>query len=143
MASWPGAIHHGKGTAKIYIDSRASKEQRSSLEQIVKGSFKGRPWPVFAPTFDRWLATAFVPFEWSFDGANSSYNAGDQVRTVLETMRNPVTGEEVSSKIILPDGITAKELNVTSTRTFSVFSEGLKYAAPGKNAWYSVVTHGN
>ena len=143
MASWPRAIHEGMGTAKIFIDKRASGEQRHLLEQIVKGKFKGKPWPIFAPTFDTWLDSAFVPFEWNFDGANSSYKAGDQVIAVLEMMRNPVTGKEVSSKIILPDGITANELNVTSTRTFSVFSEGLKFAAPGKNAWYSVVTHGN
>lgn len=143
MASWPGAIHEGKGTAKLFIDRKASKEQRHLLEQIVRGNFKGKPWPIFAPTFDRWLDTAYPPFEWKFDGANSSYRAGDQVITTLEKMRNPVTGEDVSSKIVLPDGITANELNVTSTRTFSVFSDGLKFAYPGKNAWYSVVTHGS
>ncbi len=143
MASWPKAIHEGKGTAKIFIDSKASKEQRFLLEQIIKGNFKGRPWPIFAPTFDVWLDAEFVPFEWKFDGVRSSYRAGDQVIAVLETMRNPVTGAEVSSKIVLPDGLTANELNVTSTRTFSVFSRGLKYAHPGKNAWYSVVKHGS
>ncbi len=143
MASWPGAIHEGKGTAKLFIDSRASREQRRLLEQILKGNFKGKPWPIFAPTFDKWLDTTFVPFDWTFDGAKSSYKAGDQIITVLEKMRNPVTGEEVSSKIVLPDGITANELNITSTMTFSVFSNGLKFAYPGKNAWYSVVTHGS
>lgn len=143
MASWPKAIHEGKGTAKIFIDRKATKDQRSVLEQILKGEFRGRPWPVFAPTFDLWLDTEFVPFEWMFDGAKSSYRAGDEIITVLDSMRNPVTGEKVSSKIVLPDGITAKELNVTSTRTFSVFSKGLKYAYPGKNAWYSVVDHGS
>jgi hypothetical protein len=143
MASWPGAIHEGKGTAKLFIDSAGSKKQRHLLEQIVKGKFKGEPWPIFAPTFDTWLDTVFLPFEWKFDGAKSSYRAGDQVIAVLEKMRNPVTGAEVTSKIVLPDGITAKELNMTSTRAFSVFSEGLKYAHPGKNAWYSVVSHGS
>ena len=141
IASWPGSIHEGKGTAKIFIDKNASKEQRAVLEQIVKGELGGKPWPIFAPTFDRWLDSAIVPFEWSFEGANSRFKAGEQIVAVLESIRNPVTGKEVSSKIVLPDGITANELNVTSTRTFSVFSEGLKLAAPGKNAWYSEVTH--
>ena len=143
MGSWPRAIHEGKGTAKVFIDRRATKGQRALLDRVVRGELGGRPWPIFAPTFDTWLETEFVPFEWTFDGVNSSYNAGDQVRAVLETMRNPVTGAEVSSKIMLPDGITAKELNMTSAKTFSVFSEGMKYAAQGKNAWYSVVSHGN
>ena len=143
MASWPKAIHEGKGTAKAFIDSSASKKQRALLEQIVQGKLKGKPWPVFGPTFDTWLETSFVPFEWNFNGAKSSYKAGDQVTAVLEKMRNPVTGAEVSSKILLPDGITANELNVTTTRTFSVFSPGLKYAYPGQNGWYSVVKHGS
>ena len=143
MGSWPKAIHEGKGTAKIFIDRRATKEQRALLNQIVRGDFGGRPWPIFAPTFDSWLETDFVHFDWSFDGAKSKFNAGDKVRAELEAMRNPVMGAEVSSRILLPDGITAKELNMTSTKTFSVFSEGMKYAAAGKNAWYSVVKHGN
>jgi hypothetical protein len=143
MASWPGAIHHGKGTAKIWIDNSSSKEQRRLLEQIVKGNFKGSPWPVFAPTFDMWLGTEFVPFDWNFDGASSSFKAGDQVMAVLEKIRNPVTGDEFTAKILLPKGITVKELNPTSSRTFSVFSRGLKYSYPGKNAWYSVTNHGS
>jgi len=143
MASWPKAIHEGRGTAKLYVDSNASKEQRYSIEQIAKGNFKGRPWSVFAPTFDVWLETSFVPFEWDFEGEKSSYKAGNEIVTILEKMRNPVTGAEVTSKILLPDGITAHELNMSSTRTFSVFSKGLKYAYPGKNGWYSVVDHGS
>jgi hypothetical protein len=143
MAKWPRAIHEGGGTAKLFVDEKASKEQRIALDQIVRGKFKGRPWTIFVPTFDLWLDTSFVPFEWSFRGARSYFKGGEQVLARLEPMRNPVTGEEVSAKIVLPDAIVCSELNVTSTKAFSVFTDGLKYAAPGKNAWYGSVQHGN
>jgi hypothetical protein len=34
---WPGAIHEGNGTASIYIDEKASAEQRDALIKIISG----------------------------------------------------------------------------------------------------------
>ena len=143
MAAWPRAIHEGSGTAKIYIDERATVEQRNALDAIVRGQAGGSPWPIFAKTFDNWLETSSVKFEWTFDGPNSRYRAGDEVLAVLEPMRNPVTGIDYTAKVVLPEGLTCHELNVTSTKTFSVFASGMKYAHPGKNAWYGTAEHGN
>jgi hypothetical protein len=142
MGSWPGALHFGGGTAKLLIDEKATSEQRGLLESILKGKLGGKPWPIFAPTIDKWVETSFVPFQWKFDGANSEVSAGEQLRVVLQPMRNPVTGKEVGAKILLPEGLLTKEENVTTTRTFSLFAEGLKYAWPGRNAWYGTVQHG-
>jgi hypothetical protein len=142
MGSWPKALHFGGGTGKLIIDDKSSPAQRAALEGIAQGKLGGQPWPILSRTIDRWLPTSFTPFEWKFDGANSSVVAGDQLRAVLEPMRNPVTGKEVHAKIVLPDGILTRELNVTSTQTFSLFAEGLKYAWPGRNAWFSTVEHG-
>lgn len=33
---WPGAIHEGKGAAKILIEERATKEQRKALDDILR-----------------------------------------------------------------------------------------------------------
>ena len=143
MAKWPKAIHEGGGTARIWIDSKAIKEQRHMLDQIVKGKLGGKPWPIFAPTIDTWLETSFAAFEWQFDGVRSHYKFGDQIRLTMESMRNPVTGADVSAKIVLPDGITCHELNMTSSEVFSVFAPGLKYSWPGKMAWYGSVEHGS
>jgi hypothetical protein len=142
VGSWPKALHFGGGTAKLMIDERASPEQRTVIEAIAQGKLAGTPWPVLARTIDHWLPTSFVPFEWKFDGANSSVVAGAELRAVLEPMRNPVTGKEVNTKIVLPAGILTHEENVTSTKTFSVFTDGLKYAWPGRNAWFATVDHG-
>lgn len=142
MAKWPKAIHEGGGTGKLFIDETASKDQRLALEQILKGELGGTPWPIFAKTIDMWLETSFVKFEWKFDGSRSYFKAGDEILAVLEPMRNPVTGADFSAKIVLPDALTCHELNVTSTRSFSVITAEMKFATPGKNAWYGSAEHG-
>ena len=47
------------------------------------------------------------------------------------------------AKIVLPNGLVCEELNATATRSFAVFANGLKFAAPGKYGFYTKVTHGN
>lgn len=140
---WPGAIHEGGATARLWIDETASEQQRRALERILQGEFGGMPWTIFAATIDHWIETAYVPFEWTFDGNRSSYTAGTEVKTALDAMRNPVSGNEAKATILLPDGIVTKELVPTATRTFSVFSKGLKIAAPGKYGFYCTVEHSN
>src|SRR5579859_2195531 len=126
-----------------FCDARATADQRQALDRIVKGQLGGRPWPIFAPTIETWHETSFVPVEWQLDGARSRYKFGDLARLTMAPMRNPVSGVEVPAKIVLPDGLTCKELNMTTSETFSVFSPGLKYAWPGKMAWYGSTEHGS
>ncbi len=142
-SKWPGAVHEGGATSRLWIDETASEQQRRAVEGIVKGEFGGMPWAILAATVDHWLETAYVPFDWTFDGTRSSYNAGNQVRAALDTMRNPVSGLEASATVLLPAGIVTKELHATATKTFSVFSQGLKIAAPGKYGFYCTVEHSN
>ena len=140
---WPGAVHEGRATAKLFIDETASEEQRNALEDIFKGKLDGMPWSIIAATVDNWVETAYVPFEWTFDGTNSSYNAGNQVRVALDTMRNPVSGSEASATISLPTGLITNEVHATATKAFSVFGKGLKMAAPGKFGFYCNAKHSN
>lgn len=142
-AKWPGAVHEGSGTGKIWIGETASEPQRRAVEDILRGKFDGMPWMILAATIDQWLETAYVPFEWTYDGPRSSYKAGTEVQAVLDSMRNPVSGNEARATIMLPDGILTKELHATATKVFSVFSRGLKIAAPGKYGFYCTVEHGN
>jgi hypothetical protein len=142
-ALWPKAIHEGKGTVKILIEERATEAQRTALDSILRGNEGGAPWVLFAATVDNWLDTDFVPFEWKFDGPRSYYKAGSEAQASLEPMRNPVTGDETNAKIFLPKGIVCNELELTSTKSFAVFTKGLKFAAPGKYGFYTIVRHGN
>ena len=142
-ASWPGAIHEGRGTCKIIVDEEANPQQKTAIEKITKGEYGGLPWGIFMNTIDHWLPVSHVPFEWVFDGARSRYKAGTEAQATLTRYRNPVTGEEASAQILLPDGIVTKEINVTATQSFSVFSKGLKYAEPGHYGFYTVTEHTN
>lgn len=58
-------------------------------------------------------------------------------------MRNPVSGGETRATIRLPPGLVAKELHPTATRIFSVFTQGLKFAAPDRYGFSTVVEQGN
>lgn len=143
IGSWPKALHFGGGACRLIIDEKASAEKRALIEKIAMGKLGGRPWPIFAATFDKWLESLYLPFDWKFDGASSHVVAGEALRVYLAPMRNPVTGKEVRARIELPDGLLTKYEDVTTTQTFSVFTDGLKFAWPGRNAWYGTVKHGN
>lgn len=142
-SKWPRAIHEGSGTARVWIDETASEPQRRALEEILKGKHGGLPWMILGATIDNWLEPAYVPFEWKYDGTRSAFRAGTEVQVALDSMRNPVSGADASATVMLPNGIVSKELHVTATRVFSVFTKGLKYAAPGKYGFYAAVEHGN
>lgn len=140
---WPGAIHEGGGRGKIWIEDTASDQQRRAMEDILTGQHGGMPWAVLAATIDHWLEISYVPFTWTYDGHRSSYKAGSEVQASLEPMRNPVSGNEARASIVLPDGLVTKQLEAATTKTFAVFSKGLKFAAPGKYGFYCTVEHGN
>ncbi len=141
MAKWPRAIHEGGGTARVWIDSQASLDQRRAVDDIVHGTLPGQPWMIFAPTVERWLDTAAVPMEWELNGARSRVKFGEELRLTMQPMRNPVTGKETSARVMLPEGITCRELNMTSSEMFSVFAPGLKYTWPGRMSWFGVTEH--
>jgi len=143
FAKWPKAIHEGGGTGKAWIDARATEDQRRALDRIVRGQLGGKPWPIFAPTIDTWLETSFVKLEWRLDGARSQFKFGEDVRLTMTPMRNPVTGMEVPAKIVLPEGLVCRELNMTASETFSVIAPGLRYAWPGKLSWFGSAEHGS
>src|SRR5258708_27258556 len=42
-AKWPGAIHQGNGTVVLFVDEKASPEQRAALLEIGSGKAGGLP----------------------------------------------------------------------------------------------------
>ncbi len=142
-AKWPGAIHEGGGTAKIWINEDAGEDQRKTLDSILKGKIQGKPWGIFANTVDKWLDTSYAPVEVSVDGYNSRYKSGAEAQAALTPMTNPVSGAEAHAKIVLPDGLVCSEMEVTATKSFAIFTQGLKFAAPGKYGFFTKVSHGN
>jgi hypothetical protein len=92
---------------------------------------------------DKWLDTSYAPVEVSLDGYNSRYKAGAEAQAALTPMTNAVTGADAHAKIVLPDGLVCSEMEVTATKSFAIFTQGLKFAAPGKYGFFTKVSHGN
>jgi hypothetical protein len=66
-AEWPGNFFHGNGTARLYLDERASDAQRRELEAIFGGKKGGMFEAVFGGVISNWLParTAKIEIGWS------------------------------------------------------------------------------
>ena len=104
----------------IYIDENASSEQRDALVRIVSGEAGGLPFEIFAGTFTKIIGPRFVPIDVKVAGKDTEVTAGEHVRMAFESIRNPVTGIETDSKVVLPKGFIFKEADEYSLKEFWV-----------------------
>lgn len=109
IASWPGAIHEGRGEMVPIIDERATPEQRESLLRIMRGQDTeagATLFQVFSSTFDTVHQPVFAPIELDMNviGRRASLKVLDLIQARGEPIRNPVTGEEHRVRIHLPQG---------------------------------------
>src|SRR5438874_1509041 len=56
---FPGAMHEGKGIARVAIDERATPEQRTALVNIVTAKDGGMPFEIFASVTETFLDPLF------------------------------------------------------------------------------------
>ena len=61
LADWPGDFWAGNGTARLYIDERATPEQRQALEAIFSGQQGGPMGAVSAAVISKWLPAQTAP----------------------------------------------------------------------------------
>jgi hypothetical protein len=64
----PGVMSAGNWTAALYVDERASADQRHALEQIMLGKAAGSPLSRFAPLITHQLPTKSVPITFVSEG---------------------------------------------------------------------------
>jgi hypothetical protein len=84
---WPGNFFHGNGTGRLYLDSRASAEQRRELEAIFSGKKGGMFEAVFGGVISKWLPaqTAKVEIEW---GQTPSMTVGEVAKVALTPLND-------------------------------------------------------
>lgn len=68
MADWPGNFFGGKGTARLYVDSTASDDQRRELEEIFGGKKEGFLSALWGAVIDEWLPTQTASISIQWDG---------------------------------------------------------------------------
>jgi hypothetical protein len=134
FADWPGAIHEGNGQAVAYYDERADERQREALEALARGE-AGGPWGIFINTYEL-LRVEPTSFDLELKAGNSRYKIGDVAELQMEPIRNPVTGDEIESGVVLPKGLVFKEGWCAASTLFRV-TDGISYDHSGKQAEYA------
>jgi len=142
-AKWPGAIHEGNGSVLLFIDEKASAEQREALVAIGAGQAGGLPFEILATTFTTLLEPQFVPFNFKVDGVNSSVTVGSQFRIALEPIKNPVTREPEQVAVNHGTGFIFKTAECASAREGAVSADQMSFSYPDKSGFIARIRYGN
>lgn len=142
-AIWPKAIHEGNGTVCLFVDEKASPEQRGALLEIGSGAAGGLPFEILATTFSTLLEPRFVPFEFNLDGLQSSARLGDKLRIALEPIKNPVTGNPEQVAINHGTGFIFQKAECASAREGAVELEEMSFSYPDKAGFVARIHYGN
>lgn len=142
-ARWPKAIHEGNGTLALFIDAKASPEQRDALLNICMGKAGGLPFEILAATISKALDPFFVPIEVQLNGRNSRAQLGNHLRLALEPIKNPVTGEPEDVRVDHGTGFVFKQAECTAGKECAVNVPGLSFSWPNKAGFVSTVNYRN
>ena len=130
---WPGAIHEKSGKAVVYLDARAKGERREALEAIATGK-AGGVWGMFMSTCTAGVEVREGKIDFKLAGKKSAFRVEDDIRVVLEAIRNPVTGDEHQVEVIMPHGFLTKSEDMYSSKEFDVKAGSLNFSYPGRHA---------
>jgi hypothetical protein len=114
---WPGAVHEGNGTRLAIIDERATPAQREAINALLSGTQGGAVFEVFGSVTPNRLETIYAPIEFELDraGRRATLRVPGIAETHIEPITNPVTGEEHTVRIVLPNGFEFKEADVANS----------------------------
>jgi hypothetical protein len=143
-ASWPRAIHEGGGTLRVYIDERASPEQRAALTEITYGRAGGTGcFPVFSATMRHVLDPQFVPVKIDVKGKHGSFAVPGVLEVQLTPHVDPVSGNEQDVQISLPKGFIWQLASAVKTAVMKITTPELNFDYSGRNAfWTTIEFHG-
>ena len=124
VLSWPGAIHEGNGSAQMFIDERATAEQRDALVKILSGEDTDEGatvFQVFGTTLTTVHETQFVPvrFDCDMEKRMANVEVSGAIKVIGTPIKNPLSGEEHRARISLDGGFeyTTAELGSASIDT--------------------------
>lgn len=142
-AHWPKAIHEGNGTLALFVDERATAQQRAALLTICSGQAGGLPFEILATTFSKVLDPIFAPIHFNMNGRDSSVRVGDALNIALEPIKNPVTGESESVRVEHATGFIFKSAEAVSGKACQVNVPGLSFTWPDKAGFVTRVNYSN
>lgn len=86
LADWPGDFWAGNGTARLYLDERATPEQRQALEAIFSGQ-QGGPMEVVSTLISKWLPAETAPIAVTW-GDTTTATVGEIGQITSQRMKN-------------------------------------------------------
>src|SRR5215470_6540738 len=137
--AWPGAIHQGGGTMRLYVSESARPDQRDALVRIFSGRAKGNgPFALFAGTMSHFEEPVFAPIEFTVNGRRSGFQVPGACDVALTPHTNPVSGEVQDVRLNLPKGFIFRTAQAARTAVMKLFGTGpLGFDHTGKNAFYA------
>lgn len=126
-ADWPSNFFAGNGTARLYIDQKASPDQRRELESVFTGKKGGLFEGLMGAIIAKWLPAMVVPIDIS-RGDTIDIKVGDVGRVKLKVLADP-QGQPVSIQ-----GMPA-QLAFQSSSMNPASSNGTQWSDPDMRSW--------
>ncbi|MBI3853913.1 MAG: DUF1326 domain-containing protein [Verrucomicrobia bacterium] len=139
----PEEMHKGNGTGVYFIDEKATPQQRDALQKIATAHDGGMPFEVLKAVITKWLPPQFVPFRFHLNGKNSSVKVGNALTIACEPIKNPVSGEPESVRIVHATGFIFKDAEVVSARECESTVADFAFSWPNKAGFVSQIKYGN
>jgi hypothetical protein len=125
----------------LYVDERASEEQRQAIGGILSGG-EGGPMAAFAPLVGEVLGVKFVPINFQIDGRRRSVEI-PQIVNMSVTGVPSMTPDEVvwtaAGHPFAPDRLALATGNANSTFT----DYGMRWDNSGKNGHFAPISWSN
>ena len=138
MFAWPGAIHEGDGEAQIVIDEKADQAQRDAILTILSGG-ETEPGATIFNVFATVIDTLHEPlsrpirFDIDIERRTARIDVDGVIETMVEPIRNPITGAEHRARVELPNGFEYRVAEYASGTTTA--------GAPVELAWQGGHAH--
>jgi hypothetical protein len=126
-ADWPGNFFHGNGTGRLYLDARASGEQRRELEAIFSGKKGGMFGAVIGGIIANWLPArvANVDIQW---GKTSSLSVGEVAKAQMKALDDGAGNPTRVSGAVAQGALQIDGMQLASAK-------GSRWADPEMRAW--------
>jgi hypothetical protein len=110
----PATLHEGNINLALFVDEKATQQQRDELVEIASGQAGGNPFEIIASLVTHLSGPHFVPLEFDIECRNSNARMGDAVSMAFKPIKNPVSGEAESTHVEHETGFLFKGAEVAS-----------------------------
>lgn len=136
VVHFPGPLHEGNGQAQPIVDERATPEQRDALFQIMSGkhSAEGTLFHICSLIVTKMHDPIFASVEFTFDkdARTARLIMPGALESIVEPIKNPVTGLPHRIKVVMPEGFEHNEGEVASADIRS--SGAIKFDSTGSHS---------